>query len=469
MSGEPTPEVILGFDGGTLVIDGPGGPKASETLDSAVRDARIGAYRAPACAYRALLEGLTGTGTAYEDHARRYGNLELLNPTFRFEPFPHQKEAFDRWVAARMAGVVVLPTGSGKTYVAQMAIERCSRDTLVVVPTLDLQAQWVSVLENWAGSPVGIVGGGSFDVRPITVITYDSAARHMEHLGNRFGLIVFDECHHLPANVYRSIAELSIAPFRLGLTATPERSDGGEQILDSLVGPQVYRSRVSSLAGDVLSPYKTVRIAVPLAPDEEEEYLEARKVYLSFCREAGVALSSPRGWQDFIEKAARTPRGRAALRSWRVQRNIPMNSRNKFHVLGSLLEQHARDRLILFTHVNALAYRISSEFLIPVITHQTPTRERADILERFACGDYPAVVTSRVLNEGVDVPDANVGIVLSGSGSVREHVQRLGRILRRKEGKEAVLYELVASQTHEESMSRRRRKHEAYGRDHGSH
>jgi len=71
-------------------------------------------------------------------------------------------------------------------------------------------------------------------------------------------------------------------------------------------------------------------------------------------------------------------------------------------------------------------------------------------------------VTSQVLNEGVDVPAAGVGIVLSGSGSVREHVQRLGRLLRKFEGKQAVLYEVVARGTAEEFTSEKRRQHHAY-------
>ncbi|HMJ12320.1 MAG TPA: helicase-related protein, partial [Polyangiaceae bacterium] len=120
------------------------------------------------------------------------------------------------------------------------------------------------------------------------------------------------------------------------------------------------------------------------------------------------------------------------------------------------------DRALIFTQDNATAYAISRRFLIPVITHQTKISERSEILERFSAGEYRAVVTSKVLNEGVDVPDANVAVVISGSGSVREHVQRLGRILRAREGKRALLYELVSAGTSEKNTSERRREHDAY-------
>jgi len=127
-----------------------------------------------------------------------------------------------------------------------------------------------------------------------------------------------------------------------------------------------------------------------------------------------------------------------------------------------LIHQHRRDHMLVFTSDNATVYRVSRRFLIPAITHQTRVKERQRLLSRFNSGDYPFLVTSRVLNEGVDVPKANIAVVLSGSGSVREHVQRLGRVLRRVEGKHAILYELVAEKTGEEYASSRRRKHSAY-------
>ena len=134
----------------------------------------------------------------------------------------------------------------------------------------------------------------------------------------------------------------------------------------------------------------------------------------------------------------------------------------KLDYLEHLLNVHRSDRTLIFTQDNATAYEVSRRFLIPVITHQTKGRERSDILSGFDEGRYRAVVTSKVLNEGVDVPSANVAIVVSGSGSVMEHVQRLGRILRRQGDKRALLYELVSRDTSETYTSERRREHSAY-------
>ena len=132
------------------------------------------------------------------------------------------------------------------------------------------------------------------------------------------------------------------------------------------------------------------------------------------------------------------------------------------NALYEILAVEGGRRCIVFTSDNFTAYRVSSQFLAPCITHQTDLKERTQILQDFSSGRLPLLITSRVLNEGVDLPAAEVAIVLSGSGTVREHVQRLGRILRPKEGKKALMYEVVASETSEESTSARRRKHDAY-------
>ncbi len=124
--------------------------------------------------------------------------------------------------------------------------------------------------------------------------------------------------------------------------------------------------------------------------------------------------------------------------------------------------KHREDRVLVFTDDNETVYTLARRLLLPAITHHTPVPERKTLLAAFASGELPVLLTSRVLNEGVDVPDARVGVVLSGSGSVREHVQRLGRILRQRPGKRALLYEVCSAQTAESGISERRRQHRAY-------
>jgi superfamily II DNA or RNA helicase len=137
---------------------------------------------------------------------------------------------------------------------------------------------------------------------------------------------------------------------------------------------------------------------------------------------------------------------------------VVMTAQRKVDRLAELLDRHRGDRVIVFTASTDLVYRVSERFLVPAITHETGTDERREILERFREGTYSRVVTANVLDEGVDVPDANVGILLAGSGSEREFTQRLGRLLRPTDDSErALLYELVAEETAEQRVADRRR------------
>jgi superfamily II DNA or RNA helicase len=456
----PPPTVRLRFVAGTIEIGGL--PVDAASLPSGCAwDERTACWRAPACRYADVVRGLRARGIAYTDEARGYETLARPALVHR-EPRPYQTAALAAWRAAGGRGVVVLPTGAGKTLVAHLAIDDRKRATLVVTPTLDLVRQWLDGLLATFGGTIGVVGGGDYDVRPLTVSTYDSAYLHMEHLGNRFGLVVFDECHHLPGESYALGARLCLAPFRLGLTATPERTDGRDPILDELCGPIVYRKDIVELAGEYLADYETVRVSVDLAPEERAEYERERALYRQFVSDNGIVMASPRGFSDFIIRSSRTEAGRRAFAAYRRQREIAFTAPAKLDYLERLLHQHRRDRTIVFTQDNATVYLLSRRFLIPAITHQTRVSERSAILAGFARGEYTALATSKVLNEGVDIPAANVAIVMSGSGSVREHVQRLGRILRKGEGKRAVLYELVTGGTSESMTSMRRRDHVAY-------
>jgi len=273
---------------------------------------------------------------------------------------------------------------------------------------------------------------------------------------------VFDECHHLPGASYGLAARFALAPFRLGLTATPERTDGRDAELTELIGPLAYRKDIVDLAGDYLADYETERVAIELSAAERAEYTREREIYRGFVETNGISMARPSGWSEFVMLSARSGEGRRAMQAYRRQREIAFSAAAKLDYIEHLLQLHRHDRVLLFTQDNATCHAVARRFLVPAITHQTKVRERSEILARLADGSYGAVVTSKVLNEGVDIPDANVAIVVSGSGSVREHVQRLGRILRKKDGKRALLYELVTNDTSEAFTSDRRRDHGAY-------
>jgi superfamily II DNA or RNA helicase len=445
----------LSYDRGTLILHPP--PKGKAWIDFATWDDRIEKFRIPAREYRRLLETCKSEGIEFDDKAKYFRDVDFKTPLTQ-EPFVHQQEAVQAWINAKRQGVVVLPTGAGKTFVAQLAMQATPRTTLIVVPTLDLMHQWYANLKvAFPDVAVGLLGGGSKDDSPILVATYDSAAIYAEKLGNQYALLIFDECHHLPGEFVRTIADYSIAPYRLGLTATPERGDEKHRDLEMLIGPIIYRKAPEDLAGGALSEHKIVQLKVSLSEAERAEYDRLIAQRNDFLGRSRISLGSLDGWQRFVQASGRTKEGRAAMLAHRAARQIAFGTQAKLLTLAGLLEQHYQDRVLVFTDDNAMVYRISQAFLIPAITHQSKVKERHEILQNFREGTYPRVVTSRVLNEGVDVPEANVAVILSGTGTTREYVQRLGRILRRGEGKLALLYEVIAENTAEENVSKRRR------------
>lgn len=464
--------VRLRFERGTLLIEGLPMPAADHSdglpawlPSGCVFDGRVGAYRTFAYQYREVVLAARRAGISLLDQAVMYAPASFRLIAAPEHPYAHQTEALNAWKQSGMRGVVVLPTGAGKTYVGALAMATASRPAIVLVYTRELLRQWHSVLTTTFALPVGIMGDGMLDAdHDLVVATYDSAYRHFDHWGNRWGLVIFDECHRLSASTYTQAAQFLLAPLRLGLSATPEGSDGElPPSLTEVVGPVVYRRTADELQGNTLAPYEIRRIAVDLTDEERARYEALTAERDAFLRARGIRLGAPGGWEMFLRASAGSAEGRRALLAHHERRLLARGAETKLAVLAELLQQHPREQVLIFTDDTATAYEVSARFLLPVITHETPARERTEWMTLFRTGKVRALVASHVLDEGIDVPAAAVGVLLSGSGSVREAVQRLGRILRRSpEKRQAVLYEVVARQTTEEETARRRGRNPAY-------
>lgn len=500
----------LSFERGTIRIDN---AKMLE-IPNAKFDERSGTLRAYGMHYSGIMKYLNESGIACDDVVRRYEPMPSIESKITLRDY--QSDAISRWQAAQMRGCVILPTGSGKTAVGLRAICVADVPALVMVPTIDLLNQWTVFLQqsilvegyetqnngkNSGSGPfevVGRLGGGYDDIRPITVATYDSAYLRISEIGDMFGILVFDEVHHLPAVGYRSIAEQSVAPFRLGLSATFEREDGLHAEIPRLAGGVVYRRGAQDLAEKKhLAKHDVRRIRVKLTASERHEYDQSRSEFLAALNSLGMRSESMYNLKRLILMSNRNKTARTALLARNRASEIAFNTTAKMAELHKILAIHcspdstkikekddevgaglvgmyvpgantdaadtttnvstSRKKTIIFTQNNKMAYRISDAFLIPIITHKTSKAERKEILDGFRSELYVAVVTSRVLDEGIDVPDAELGIVVSGTGSGREMVQRLGRLLRPKQdGRRALLIEMISDDTRETGSSARR-------------
>lgn len=445
----------LRFDRGTILLTEP--PKDLNLAEApgVLWDPRVNAHRAPASKYAALTNWLREIGVQFEG----------IGPPPRLTPDSwasvdlrrYQEAALAAWELAQHRGVVALPTGSGKTRLALAAIRRTGLSALCLVPTRVLLDQWSREITTVYGGAVGRYGDGARQLAPLTVATFESAYRHMAHLGDRFDLVIVDEVHHFGAGLRDEALEMMIARARLGLTATPPRNTAAMNRLAELVGPIVFELTVADLAGGFLASFDAITLHLELSPNERSAYSALYGLFTNVHAEFR-RLVPEASWADWSRHAARTPEGRRALAAWRQMRELLSFTHAKRRALGSLLDRHRSSRTLVFTADNDTAYAIAREHLVMPLTCDIGRGERDDALERFRRGDIRTLVSARVLNEGLDVPDADVAVVVGGALGEREHVQRVGRLLRPGEGKRALVYELVTRNTIEVGQARRRRQ-----------
>ncbi|MBN1568079.1 MAG: DEAD/DEAH box helicase family protein [Acidobacteria bacterium] len=432
------------FDRGTLILYE--APNDAGHLPGVIWDPRIHAWRAPACYYTVLSQELSKRCAGFRDEVRP----RLVDPPSIACPDlrPYQAAAVASWEFSGKRGIIALPTGSGKTRVAIAAIARMGARTLCLVPTRALMAQWVKNLSDTTPGPIGEYGDGRRVEQPMTVATFASALRNMETLGNRFDLLVIDEVHHFGTGTGDEILEMCMAPARLGLSATPPEDEVRRSRLDMLVGPEVYRASVEELAGRYLASFELITISVGLTPSERRAYDAEMSVFRPVCR-AFFESAPGASWSDFVASAGRSDSGRRALAAWRRSRTIVRYNAEKRRIVNELLLRHHESRILTFAADNDTAYSVAREHLIQPITCDIGKKERAKALQRFSNGELRILVSARVLNEGIDVPAADIAIIAGGSQGSREYVQRVGRVLRPSEGKKAIVYDLVTRDTFE--------------------
>jgi DNA excision repair protein ERCC-3 len=367
--------------------------------------------------------------------------LELRATTLSGQPFQvrdYQTGAVAAFYAGGDArggsGVIVLPCGAGKTIVGLAAMGALKTETLILTTSTTAVEQWKrEILDKTDLDPalVGTYTGDSKTLAPVTLATYqivtyrpkkDGDFPHFHLFDQRdWGLIIYDEVHLLPAPVFRITAEIQ-ARRRLGLTATLVREDQREEDVFSLIGPKKY---------DV--PWRVLESKGWIA--------EAR------CHEVRLGMPA-------------SLRMEYALAEWRDKFRLASENPIKEELVETLLEKFdgPDDRVLIIGQYLKQLRRIADRFDIPLITGQTPNAEREDLYDKFRCGVLRRLILSKVGNFAIDLPDANVMIQISGTfGSRQEEAQRLGRILRPKEGEiPARFYTLVSRDTREMDFAHHR-------------
>lgn len=383
------------------------------------------------------------------------GLIEFNNEGFVFQGKlrPYQEEAIEAWRSNKYRGLVVLPTGAGKTIVALAAMALLGAKTLIVVYTREQMFEWLDKIKKFVKvqGRIGLFYSERKEIGDVTIATYQSAYRNLDMLWNRFSLLIVDEAHHLPADKFRLIALHVMAPYRLGLTATPYREDGRHEELFGLLGGVVYEKSLAELEGSgYVARFEVIPRLVSLTRQEYEKYRSLKRKYSLFSRGRTV--------QELVKaSAAGDESARKALQTLSEMRKLLALSKSKLEEAKKIIENEKvkGNKIIVFTQYVSQAEELGKLIGAPVLTGRMDKTRRRVILELFKKGRYPVLILTTVGDEGIDIPDANVGVVLSGTSSRRQFIQRLGRLLRPQPGKVARLYYLAVKGTQEEAAMRR--------------
>ncbi|WP_224268910.1 DEAD/DEAH box helicase [Haloprofundus salinisoli] len=349
---------------------------------------------------------------------------DALNVELNVELRDYQQNWVDRFADQR-SGVLVGPPGSGKTIAGMGVLAAVGGETLVLVPSRELAGQWrQKLLEHTTltENQIGEYHGGTKEIRPVTIATYQTAGmdRHRQLFDSRaWGLIVYDEVHHIPSRVFRRSADLQ-TKHRLGLSATPIREDDKEEDIFTLVGPPIGTDWGKLFdAGFVQEPEVEIRYVPWTDEMAENEYRSA-------------------DGRERYKLAALNPAKVDEVR----------------HLRG----QHLDSKSLVFVDWLEQGEAFAEELDVPFISGEMPHYRRQQLLQQFRDGDLRTLVISRVGDEGIDLPNAEIAIVASGlGGSRRQGAQRAGRTMRPVGN--ALMYVLATRGSPEEDFAERQLRH----------
>ena len=415
-----------------------------------------------------------------------------------YRGFEFQDEALEAWEKAGRLGTIALPTGSGKTVIAIRAIERVRLPTLIVTPTIEMLYQWKNEIIKWLKvreKHVGIYYSDLKEVRDITIITFQSGHRRvrqeftltpvdrygksngskvktiivgqsgdlldeMDRIADKIGFLIMDEGHHSPAPIFQRIMVYLKSIYRMSLTATPYREDKNEALAFLAMGNVVYTKDYASLAKvKIVSPIVFNRVLLDLS-DREHSILEKKakiRANPNMDDESKEILVNEmiEDWEEcMFNELQEAINGEMPdyISSRQIrQRTLFAYAESKFDTLAKILDRHKDSKILIFNEfvfgAEAIRYYLYNmeEIDCEYMTGSTKKKDRKKIFNQFKKKKGRSVlITTTVLDEGIDVPDCDVVIIFNGTRSKRQMIQRVGRGCRYQKGKIEYVYELVA-------------------------
>lgn len=341
-----------------------------------------------------IKEALLKKGYPVEDNSKFRESERKIGADLTIELRDYQEEYVES-AYEKKAAVLANPAGSGKTVTSIGLMAKVDAPTLVLVPQRSLVPQWKrEILDKTTitEDQIGEYHGDEKKMNDITIATYHMAGEKTSLFRNDWGLIIFDEVHHIPSKLFRRTASLQ-STRRIGLSASPVREDSKEREIFALIGPEIGGDWARFFSeGFVKKPDVEIRLV-----EWESDHYRFKYEEASGIKKAIIASKNPA----------------------------------KKQYLEDLLEEYEDRKTIIFCDWIDQGNDLEKQFNIPFISGETDFDEREEYFEKFREGEITALIVSRIGDEGLDLPDTEIGIIMSGQGgSRRQATQRAGRVMR---------------------------------------
>jgi superfamily II DNA or RNA helicase len=368
----------------------------------------------------------------------------------------YQEEAVEKAYLAKKA-TIKAATGTGKTIVAIAWLEKIGKQSLIVVPTQALIYQsWTPKLQDYGFDDVGQYYAFAKTFGPVTVTTFSSAISHPE-LFESVEAVVVDEIHHLGAfqAQKRLLPKLKEKEYVLGLSSVPEREDKSHELFLNEFPIVFDLSLGSALKSGYVSPIEPISVSAPMTEKERSEYeMFTLKIQQAF-RFCGPNMAR---WMKCFNPKTRKFVGREGVWAIAKRKTLLSGIESKKECVLKIVHEHSDKPVILFAESvkaieNIKEYLRERDITCETFHAGTDPQERFRILKEWGM-KFQVLLSCRALEEGLDISEVEIGILLTNGKSKRQYIQRIGRIIRPLEGKRAKFYIVYCPETVEETYSK---------------
>tara|TARA_R100000742_G_C4275052_1_gene95316 strand:+ start:666 stop:1826 length:1161 start_codon:yes stop_codon:yes gene_type:complete len=355
-----------------------------------------------------------------------------------------QKAALNAWAKQNFIGSIIAGTGFGKSRCGVLAVEYALKDggnALILVPTVQLQEQFVEEFEKW---------GVSTD--NVEILCYQSAYKLKR---KSYTIVVCDEIHLGLSPEYRKFFENNASKMLLCMTATLPEEQEYKDIL-SKMAPTAYKITLDRCVKlGFVSPYKITCIPVKLTSEEKENYKKVNNSFVYNKYQLGQFDAFNEASRILKSKTATGPQKRAAVLFWKAIRDrkaIVDYATNKIKKFKSIYYKNTDKKILVFGGANDFTDQLCDSIApYAMAYHSKKTKKQRDVaLELFKTGDINVLCSTKALNQGFDVPNANMGIICGITSKALSMIQRVGRLVRFQEGKIGEIIILYVADSQEE-------------------